>query len=53
MDTLPEDFTRRPFRNDLSSSAPAGERVLPPGFLDAHAPSGALPQSPRTVPAPQ
>jgi hypothetical protein len=53
VDTVPEDFIRRAFRQDLSRSAPAGETALSPDFLHAHTMSGGLPQRPRTVPAPR
>jgi hypothetical protein len=51
MHTVPEDCKRRPLRQDLSRSAPAGETALSPDVLHADPTSGGLPQSPRTVPA--
>jgi hypothetical protein len=49
MDTVPEDFKRRAFRQDLPRSAPAGETALSPDVSRAHTTSGGSPQSPRTV----
>jgi hypothetical protein len=53
MHTVTEDCKRRPVRQDLSRSAPPGERALSPDVLRAHPTSGGLPHSPRTVPAPR
>jgi hypothetical protein len=53
VDTVPEDFKRRSFRQDLPRSALAGETALSPDFLHADTTSGGLPQSPRTVQAPR
>ncbi len=53
MDTVPEDFKRGAFRQDLSRSASAGETALSPDVSRAPATGGGSPKSPRTVPTPR
>jgi hypothetical protein len=51
VDTVPQDFQRRPFRQGLSRAG-VGETALSSDFLHAHTASSGPPQSPRAVPAP-